>query len=87
LESAIAKGTLHAPPPTIPAKQNCNNGSDPLAPIVMPKTGINMVNAPTRSTDLNRNMNLNLLNFRAEKFKNPNSDTISRIITIVASNS
>jgi len=86
-ESAIAKGTLQTPPPTIPAKQNCHNGSEPLAPIDMPKTGMNMVNTPTATTDLNRNMNLNLLDFRAEEFKKPNSDTISRIITIVASNS
>ena len=65
-ESAIAKGTLQTPPPTIPAKPNCHNGSEPLAPIVMPKTGMNMVNTPTLTTDLNRNMNLNLLDFRAE---------------------
>ena len=53
----------------------------------MPKTGMSMVNTPTITTDSNRNMNLNLLDFRAEEFKNPNSDTVSRIITIVASNS
>jgi len=53
----------------------------------MPKTGMNIVNTPTITTDLNRNMNLNLLDFRAKEFKNPNNDTVSRIITIVASNS
>ena len=83
----MAKGMLQTPPPMIPAKQNCHNGSDPLAPIVMPKTGMNMVNTPTITTDWNRNMNLNLLDFRAEEFKNPNSDTIRKIITIVARNS
>ena len=29
-ESAIAKGTLHIEPPTIPANPNCHTGSDPL---------------------------------------------------------
>ena len=48
---------------------------------------MNMVNTPMITTDLNRNMNLNFLDFRAEEFKKPNSDIISRIITIVASNS
>ena len=65
-ESYIAKGTLQTPPPPIPTKQNCHNGSEPLAPIVMPKTGMNIVSPPTATTDLNRNMNLNLLDFRAE---------------------
>ena len=83
----MVKGMLQTPPPMIPAKQNCHNGSDPLAPIVMPKTGMNMVNTPTITTDWNRNMNLNLLDFRAEEFKKPNSDTIRKIITIVARNS
>ena len=53
----------------------------------MPKTGMNMVNTPTITTDWNRNMKLNLLDFRAEEFKKPNSDTIRKIITIVARNS
>jgi hypothetical protein len=70
-ESAIAKGTLQTPPPTLPTKQNCHNGSEPLALIVMPKTGMNMVNPPTATTDLNRNINLNLVDFRAEEVKKP----------------
>ena len=65
-ESHIAKGTLQTPPPTMPTKQNCHNGAEPLAPIVMPKTGMNMVNPPTATTNLNRNMNLNWLDFHAE---------------------
>ena len=50
----------------MPTKQNYHNVSEPLAPIVIPKTGMNMDNPPMATTDLNRNMNLNLLDFRAE---------------------
>ena len=86
-ESAIAKGTLHIEPPIIPASPNCHNGSEPLAPNEMPKTGISMVNMPTIRTDRNRKMNIKLLDFRCEEFSNPTSDTIRKITTIVASNS
>jgi len=63
--SRIAKGMLQTAPPTIPAKQNCHIGSEPLAPMVIPKTGMSAVNIPTATTDLNRNMNPNFRNFRA----------------------
>ena len=63
--SRIAKGMLQTAPPMIPAKQNCHNGSEPLAPKDIPKTGMIAVNIPTTNTDLNRNMNPNLKNFRA----------------------
>jgi len=56
---------LQTAPPMIPAKQNCHNGSEPLAPIDIPKTGMIAVNIPTTNTDLNRNMNPNFKNFRA----------------------